>query len=147
MDVTQLADLRRIAKAQFDRDAQELSAALARESELLAELDALSQSEARRAAALQGDLEVAFAQTGEALWQDWANMRRKDLLARLAHQRAITAEIKARATTSFGRSAALADLEETARRELAEEAGRKEAQSLVDLELGRRWMQSPGRGD
>lgn len=143
MDVNQLADLRRVAKAQFDRDALELSAALAEEAELMAQLDALTESEARRAAALQGDLEIAFAQTGEALWQGWADKRRKDLLSHLAHQRAITAEIKARATKSFGRNAALSDLEDNARRQLAEEAGRKDAQSLVDLELGRRWMQSP----
>ena len=144
MDLKQLVDLRRIAKVQFDRDAQELSAALAEEAELLAQLNALAESEARRATALQGDLEIAFAQTGEALWQGWADKRRKDLLSHLAHQRAITAEIKARATKSFGRNAALSDLEDAARRQLSEEADRKEAQSLVDLELGRRWMQSPG---
>lgn len=144
MDVKQLADLRRIAKAQFDRDALELSAALAEEAELRSQLDSLTESEARRAAALQGGLEIAFAQTGEALWQNWADKRRKDLLSRLAHQRAVTAEIKARATRTFGRNAALSDLEDTARRQLAEEEDRKDAQALVDLELGRRWMQPPG---
>jgi len=146
MDVKQLADLRRIAKAQFDRDALELSAALAEEAELRSQLDSLTESEARRAAALQGGLEIAFAQTGEALWQNWADKRRKDLLSRLAHQRAVTAEIKARATRTFGRNAALSDLEDTARRQLAEEEDRKDSQALVDLELGRRWMQPPGRG-
>lgn len=144
MDVKQLADLRRIAKAQFDRDALELSAALAEEAQLRSQLDSLTESEARRAAALQGGLEIAFAQTGEALWQNWADKRRKDLLSRLAHQRAVTAEIKARATRTFGRNAALSDLEDTARRQLAEEEDRKDAQALVDLELGRRWMQPPG---
>lgn len=146
MDVKQLADLRRIAKAQFDRDALELSAALAEEAELRTQLVSLTESEARRAAALQGGLEIAFAQTGEALWQNWADKRRKDLLSRLAHQRAVTAEIKARATRTFGRNAALSDLEDTVRRQLAEEADRKDAQALVDLELGRRWMQPPGGG-
>lgn len=140
MDVTQLTDLRRVAKAQFDRDAMALSAALAREAELQAALDALSESEARRAAALQGKLEIAFAQTGEALWQGWADRRRRELNLELAHQRAITGEIKARTRDSFGRNAALTDLEARAKGTLAEEADKKELQSLVDLELGRRWM-------
>ena len=147
MDVKQLADLRRVAKAQFDRDAMALSAALAKEAELQAALDALADSEARRATALQGDLQVAFAQTGEALWQGWADRRRRELTLELAHQRAISGEIKARTRDSFGRNSALTDLEARARRDLEEEADKEELQSLVDLELGRRWMAASGDND
>ncbi|WP_417523431.1 hypothetical protein [Marinovum sp.] len=144
MDVTQLADLQKLAKAQFDRDATELRTSVAAETRLQAALDAIAESEARRAEALTGDLAVAFAQTGEALWQTWAEARRRELLMALANQRAVTETIKQRARASFGRHSALGALETKLRKEALEEAARQETERLVELEVHKRWMTPPG---
>lgn len=145
MDLKQLADLQEVAAAQFDRDAQDLSAALAEEDSLRAALEALATSQERRAHALTGGIEVAFAQTGEAAWQTWATVRRKDLLMRLAHQQAITAQVKARVRASFGRKSALADLVAKGHAAQAEDARKTDLQALVDLDMGRRWMSASAK--
>lgn len=144
MDVRQLAELQQVAKAQFDRDAAELRQSVAAEARLTAALDEIAASEAKRAEALTGDLAIAFAQTGAALWQNWAEARRRELLMALANQRAVTEAIKLRARGSFGRKTALEALEENEARRAREEAGRQEVEKLVGLEVHKRWMTSPG---
>lgn len=139
MEVRQLADMQALARAQFDRDAAELRGALAAEARLQAGLEEIAAAEARRAAALGGDLGIAFAQTGEALWQSWAAARRRELLMALANQRAVTEAIKLRACRAFGRCSALETLECEARAAEDAAARRRELEGLLDLALQARW--------
>ncbi|MDO6729761.1 hypothetical protein Q4577_07010 [Marinovum sp. 2_MG-2023] len=139
MDINQLSELNQVARAQFDRDALNLREAMAKEAALRAELEALVSSEGKRVVAQQGGLEVAFAQTGEALWQHWADMRRRELLAKLAHQLAEKDVLRARARRSFGRHTALTSLENESRAERLDQAGKRDLQDLLDLEICREW--------
>lgn len=144
MEMRHVADLHKVAEARFERDAADLRQSLAAEARLTAALDAIAASQARRSEALTGDLAIAFAQTGAALWQTWAEARRRELLMALANQRAVTEAIKLRARASFGRTSALAALTEQTREDIREQAARRETERLVELEMHRRWMRTLG---
>ncbi|WP_323763761.1 hypothetical protein [Marinovum sp.] len=144
MDMRQLADLQQVAGAQFDRDAADLRQSVAAEARLNAALAEIAASQTKRAEALTGGLEIAFAQAGAALWQGWAEARRRELLMALANQRAVTEAIKLRARASFGCKSALEALRDRATTTELEEANRRELETLVDLEVHKRWMTRPG---